>query len=80
VFYRNVQIRWTPYRTDRSHFAIAIERPGNDIDSGNLRLIEGLEGVHFLPGAGELDGLAGDGPHRQGSAAARILQYIQAAT
>jgi hypothetical protein len=45
VFYRNVQIRWTPYRTDHSHFAIAIERPGNDIDSGNLRLIPGLEGV-----------------------------------
>ena len=45
VFYRNVQIRWTPYRTDNSHFAIAIERPSNDIDSGNLRLIEGLEDV-----------------------------------
>ena len=43
VFYRNVQIRWTPYKTDNSHFAIAIERPGNDIDSGNLRLIEGFE-------------------------------------
>ncbi|MCM2310155.1 MAG: DcaP family trimeric outer membrane transporter [Steroidobacteraceae bacterium] len=43
VFYRNVQIRWTPYRTENSHFAIAIERPGNDIDSGNLRLIEGFE-------------------------------------
>ena len=45
VFYRNVQIRWTPYRVGDSHFAIAIERPGNDIDSGNLRLIEGLEDV-----------------------------------
>ena len=45
VFYRNVQIRWTPYKTDNSHFAIAIERPSNDIDSGNLRLIEGLEDV-----------------------------------
>jgi hypothetical protein len=43
VFYRNVQIRWTPYRTENSHFAIAIERPGNDIDSGNPRLIDGLE-------------------------------------
>jgi hypothetical protein len=43
VFYRNVQIRWTPFKTDHSHFAIAIERPGNDIDSGNLRLIEGFE-------------------------------------
>jgi hypothetical protein len=45
VFYRNVQIRWTPYRTKNSHFAIAVERPSNDIDSGNLRLIEGLEDV-----------------------------------
>jgi hypothetical protein len=45
VFYRNVQIRWTPFKTDTSHFAIAIERPGNDIDPGNIRLIEGLEGV-----------------------------------
>ena len=32
-------------QTDNSHFAIAIERPSNDIDSGNLRLIEGLEDV-----------------------------------
>jgi hypothetical protein len=45
VFYRNVQIRWTPYQTANSHFAIAIERPSNDIDAGNLRTIEGLEDV-----------------------------------
>ena len=45
VFYRNVQIRWTPFKTDNSHFAIAIERPGNNVDAGNLRLIPGLEGV-----------------------------------
>jgi DcaP outer membrane protein len=45
VFYRNVQIRWTPYRTESNHFAIAIERPGNDIDAGNLRLIEGFENL-----------------------------------
>jgi hypothetical protein len=43
VFYRNVQIRWTPYKTDHSQFAIAIERPGNDIDSGSIRTIESLE-------------------------------------
>jgi hypothetical protein len=43
VFYRNVQLRWTPFKTEHSHFSIAIERPGNDIDSGNLRLIEGFE-------------------------------------
>ncbi len=45
VFYCNVQIRWTPWRTDSSHFAVAIERPSNDVDSGNLRLVEGLEDV-----------------------------------
>jgi hypothetical protein len=43
VFYRNVQIRYTPFRNEHSHFALAVERPGNDIDSGNLRLIDGLE-------------------------------------
>lgn len=40
VFYRNVQIRWTPYRTDNNHFAIAVERPGNDIDVGQIREID----------------------------------------
>lgn len=45
VFYRNVQIRWTPFKSDNMHFSVAIERPSNDIDAGNLRLIEGLEGL-----------------------------------
>jgi hypothetical protein len=42
-----VQIRWTPFKTDNSHFSIAIERPGNDIDAGNLRLIEGYEDLQL---------------------------------
>ena len=45
VFYRNVQIRWTPFRNDNGHFAIAIERPGNDVDAGNIRLLEGFSGA-----------------------------------
>jgi hypothetical protein len=40
VFYRNVQLRWTPYRTERSHIAVAIERPGNDIDTGLIRQLD----------------------------------------
>jgi hypothetical protein len=40
VFYRNVQIRWTPYSNESGHFAIAIERPSNDVDPGNVRLID----------------------------------------
>jgi len=47
VFYRNVQIRWTPYRTDTSQFAVALERPGNDVDSGNVRLVQGFEGTEI---------------------------------
>lgn len=37
VFYRNVQLRWTPWRTPLGHFALAIERPGNDVDAGLIR-------------------------------------------
>ena len=37
VFYRLPQLRWTPYQTGTSHFAIALERPGNDIDTGQIR-------------------------------------------
>lgn len=39
VFLRNPQIRWTPVRGANS-FAIAIEKPGNDIDSGQFRQID----------------------------------------
>jgi hypothetical protein len=40
VFYRNVQIRWTPWKADGSHFAVAIERPGNDVDAGQIRQLD----------------------------------------
>lgn len=36
VFLRNPQLRYTPFSGDNS-FAIAIERPGNDVDPGRLR-------------------------------------------
>jgi hypothetical protein len=42
VFLRNPQFRWTPYKTDSMHFAIALEKPGNDIDAGNTREIQGI--------------------------------------
>ena len=40
VFLRNPQFRWTPYRTENSNFAIAIEKPGNDIDVGTIRELD----------------------------------------
>ena len=39
VFLRNPQIRWTPISGTNS-FAIAIEKPSNDIDSGQFREID----------------------------------------
>ena len=43
VFLRLPQIRWTAYRTTNDSLAFALERPGNDIDVGNIRLIQGYE-------------------------------------
>jgi hypothetical protein len=39
VFLRTPQIRWTPITGD-NNFAIAIEKPGNDIDPGTLRTVD----------------------------------------
>jgi hypothetical protein len=80
VFYRNVQIRWTPYKTDNSHFAIAIERPGNDIDSGNIRLIDGLEGAQIqnneeLPDLTAQWRIGGDWGHFQAAGILRKVGY-----
>jgi outer membrane DcaP-like protein len=53
VFLRDPQIRWTPISGDHS-FAIAIERPSNDIDTGQLRefdpaLAAGIQGSQKVP-------------------------------
>lgn len=32
VYFRNVQLRWTPWRDEGSHFAVALERPGASRD------------------------------------------------
>lgn len=40
VFLRNPQIRLTPWRTDNSHFSIAVEKSGNDVDPGQLREVD----------------------------------------
>lgn len=45
VFLRNPQIRWTPISNDRSRFAVAIENPGNDIDSGQYREVADFPGA-----------------------------------
>ena len=49
VFFRNVQVRWTAYRTANDSFAFAIERPGNDVDPGNIRLVQGFQDAVVNP-------------------------------
>jgi hypothetical protein len=44
VFLRNPQIRWTPVKGDTT-FAVAIENPGNDIDSGQFREVADFPGA-----------------------------------
>ena len=53
VFLRNPQIRYT-YKSGANQFSVALEQPSNDIDPGNIRLIDsdiasGLQGDEELP-------------------------------
>jgi hypothetical protein len=45
VFFRNVQVRWTPWSSGDSRFAIALERPGASADQGFYADRIELEGV-----------------------------------
>jgi len=49
VFFRNVQIRWMPIRTDRSEIIVALERPGASGDQGVYADRVELQGIkpHF---------------------------------
>jgi len=42
VFYRLPQIRWIAFRSTSTYIAFALEKPGNDIDPGNIRELEGF--------------------------------------
>ena len=45
VFFRNVQLRWTPWSKGDSRFAIALERPGASADQGIYAGRIALDGV-----------------------------------
>jgi hypothetical protein len=49
VFLRLPQLRWTAYRTANDVIAVALERPGNDIDPGNIRLVQGYDQATVNP-------------------------------
>ncbi len=47
IFIRNPQFRWTPLRDDHNEFAIAIEKPSNDIDVGVIRQLDPVLGANI---------------------------------
>ena len=52
VFFRNVQLRWTPWQKGDSNFVIALERPGASADQGDYAghiALEGVSGRFPLP-------------------------------
>jgi hypothetical protein len=45
VFFRNVQLRWTPWQEGGSNFMMALERPGASADRGNYSDRIELDGI-----------------------------------
>jgi len=80
VFWRNVQIRWTPWKTEHSSFAIGIEEPSNDIDTGQIRqfdpvLGENIQSDDKVPNLAAHWNTAGDWGHVQVAGILRDLGY-----
>ena len=49
IFFRNLQLRWTPMRTDTMKFAVALEGPGSAIDAGNATYPDGWQSWNKYP-------------------------------
>jgi len=49
IFFRNIQFRYTPVRTDERRFAVALESPGSAIDTGNVTNPDGWEAWNPYP-------------------------------
>ncbi len=84
VFLRNPQIRWTPMKGE-TQLAIAIEKPGTDVDTGVYgKLDPGLGGNvqsdQALPDVTAQLRLQGDSGHVQVAAILRQLAYDSAGT
>ncbi len=80
VFLRTPQLRWTPYRTSTDEFAVALEHAGNDVDAGNIRLIEEfqnatVQGVRTVPDLAAHYRTDGSWGHAQLGAILRKISY-----
>jgi hypothetical protein len=85
VFIRNPQIRWTPIKNDHNSFAVAIERPSNDIDQGNIRILDpnlpaGIQASEPMPDLTGQFRHQGDWGHFQIAGALRSVSFDTAGT
>jgi len=49
IFFRNIQMRWTPVHSDGMKFALALEGPGAAIDAGNASNPDGWQSWNKYP-------------------------------
>jgi hypothetical protein len=78
VFFRNVQLRWTPWSKGDSRFAVALERPGASADQGAYggRIeLAGVTGRFPLPDLSAQYRKAGDFGHVQFSGILRQIKW-----
>jgi hypothetical protein len=78
VFFRNVQLRWTPWQNGDSNFQIALERPGASADQGDYAghiALEGVKGRFPLPDLSAHFRKAGDWGHVQLAGIVRKIKW-----
>jgi hypothetical protein len=79
VFFRNIQLRWTPFRKGDSDFIVAAERPGASADegvyAGRIEL-QGVTPVFNLPDFSVQGRWAGEYGHIQVAAMFRKMSYV----
>jgi hypothetical protein len=78
VFFRNVQLRWTPWSKGDSNFMVALERPGASADQGQYagRIeLQGVTGRFPLPDLSAHFRKAGDWGHVQIAGILREMKW-----
>jgi hypothetical protein len=78
VFFRNVQLRWTPWSKGDSRFAVALERPGASADQGQYagRIeLQDVKGRFPLPDLSAHFKLAGGWGHVQAAGILRQMKW-----
>lgn len=49
IFVKNSGVRYTPVNTENYYFAASLELPGNDVDAGNIRILDPDLAANLVP-------------------------------